>query len=81
MIHIRKSKDGQFYVIQTGGNGEPLDNGSETFTQKKNAWVNIAAQGKNFNAGMFYVQDETTKKKAVYTCNFDENEKFIKRKS
>lgn len=64
MIHIIRSKTA-FAVATTGKNGEPL-NRSEDLSSKQKCWVNIAADGENFNGDTYLVQDETTAKTVVY---------------
>lgn len=62
MLHIKKSKDGKFYVVATGSNSEPLTT-SEMLKSKQAAWVNIKAQSNNFQLSeeghYVYVVDET----------------------
>ncbi len=43
MYHIRKNRKGEFYVVLTGKNYEPLST-TESFTRKQSAWKNIRAQ-------------------------------------
>lgn len=66
MIHIKRSKDKQFYVTVTAANGEVLMQ-SETLRSKQAAWKNICAVAENFlNTSELIVRDETLKKPLNY---------------
>jgi len=75
MIEIHKSKDGQFFVIYKGNNGEVIDQ-SETVKTKQSAKKNILAMAKiwgsifsivAFSSGIIPVTDYTLKKpKIIY---------------
>ena len=77
MIHIKKSKDNQYYVAVTAPNGKTLSQ-SETFKTKQSAFKNISAQAEAFNvAATFIVIDETLKKPVRYTYQYWDNKKHI----
>jgi len=76
MIHIFKTKNGQFCVVTKANNGEIL-NVSETFTQKQNAWKNIGAAADSFGSKKVLVQDDCLKiKSKVYVCRIGDNLKM-----
>lgn len=70
MIHISKTKRGQFSVTNMAANGEVLKP-SETFKRKQSCWVNIKSELKNcYDAeGFAIVQDNTGKTAKVYVIN------------
>lgn len=66
MIHISKTKRGQFSVTNMAANGEVLKP-SETFKRKQSCLVNIRSEMKNcYLADYAIVQDNTGKKPKVY---------------
>lgn len=75
MIHISKSKKGNFIVANIGNNGEVLKS-SEPLESKQACWKNIRSEAKNCYAIYGYsnivydavslVQDDTLKKPVVY---------------
>lgn len=81
MILIRNSKPTktgkkQFHVCYTGDNNEILAT-SENLESKQSCWVNIEAMAHLFNPleYVFYVTDETPKKKQQYLWNVISNKK------
>lgn len=71
MIHISRSKKGNFIVANIGKNGEVLKS-SEPIESKQNCWKNIKADlfscYCSYETDMLcaYVQDNTLKKPVVY---------------
>lgn len=68
MIHISKSKKGNFIVANIGKNGEVLKS-SEPLESKQSCWKNIKAEMKacyKYEIDMAVVQDNTLKKPVVY---------------
>lgn len=66
MIHICKTKKGNFIVANIAKNGEILKV-SETLNSKQAAWKNIKAELKNcYHYTFGYVQDDTLEKPVVY---------------
>lgn len=66
MIHISKTKRGQFSVTNMAANGEVLKP-SETFKRKQSCWVNIRSEMKSCYLGeIAVVQDNTGKAPKVY---------------
>lgn len=76
MIHILRSKNKQFYRVNTAHNYEPLGD-IETLKTKKAVIKNILADWKeNFNGGFhaeesIFFQDDTLKEPAVFSLFAD----------
>lgn len=80
MIHIKNSKDGQFYIVTKAGNGEVLTV-SETINRKSNAWKNIFSQAKLFHADAFEVKDETISEPVLYALTLDSDGNYTRWKT
>lgn len=68
MIHINKTKKGNFIVLSVADNGEILKS-SEPLKSKQAAWKNIKAELKScYVKGAFsFVQDNTVKNTKVWS--------------
>ena len=78
MIHIKKSKKGEFYIHVVARNRAILSH-SEGFKKKSNVWKNIRATAMSFGSvETFEVRDFTIRNEVIiYTCYMMENE-FVK---
>jgi hypothetical protein len=73
MIHIKKSKGGQFRVVNSGRNGEILKT-SENLKTKQSAWKNIKAdyiENYTIRATGIFVQDDTLTNPKTYRMTYD----------
>ena len=78
MFHIKKSKNGQYFVDNIAPNGKILSS-TETFKRKQSAYKNILAQSNAFDYFFPHVtvQDDTEKPAKRYLFFFNGHEKRL----
>lgn len=67
MIHIVRSANGKYDVIEMARNGKVLSETNQGFNRKQGCWVNIKARGKHWGKRTTCrVQDDTLKEPVIF---------------